>query len=178
MIQVRDDQVGELGVLFERYHQRLFQFCLRMTGSPQVSEDLVQEVFMRMLKYRHTFHDNSHFLPWMYRMAHNACADHFRKHRRTDPLDESHEAAATTAHDIGIQVELEQAESITLLRRALLKLPVEKREVLILSRFESRKYDEIAELLDCSIGAVKVRVHRAIGELRRSYFELLEEVSQ
>ena len=56
-----------------------------------------------------------------------------------------------------------------LLRQALLRLPVERREVLILSRFEFRHYDEIAELLGCSVGAVKVRVHRAMNQLRDTY---------
>lgn len=171
MTMVKDGEVGELGPLFERHHSRLYQFCLRMTGTPALAEDLVQEVFHRMLRYRHTFRGDSLFLPWMYRMARNACADHFRKTGADQPLGEREENRADERTDA--LARLEETEAISLLRQALLELPFDKREVLVLSRFEARRYKEIAELLDCSVGAVKVRVHRAIGELRSTYLRLL-----
>jgi RNA polymerase sigma-70 factor (ECF subfamily) len=62
-------------------------------------------------------------------------------------------------------------------RQALLKLPTERREVLVLSRFEYKSYDEIAQVLDCSVGAVKVRVHRAMKQLRDIYLDMAGEVS-
>ncbi len=175
MIAVREGEVHVLGELFERHHTRLYQFCLRMTGRPALAEDLVQEVFMRMLKYRHTFRDESTFLPWMYRLARNACADHFRKHHPSDELDERHEGLPATTAEATAERDVETAESVSLLRRALLELPFDKREILILARFEARAYNEIAELLDCSVGAVKVRVHRAVKELRQRYLGLLQE---
>jgi RNA polymerase sigma factor (sigma-70 family) len=171
MMRVREGEIGELGQLFERHHARLYAFCLRMTGSPSLAEDLVQEVFHRMLRYRHTFRGHSTFLPWMYRMARNACADHFRKVGADQPLGEHEENRA--AEQAGALERLEETEAISLLHQALLALPLDKREVLVLARFEARRYQEIAELLDCSVGAVKVRVHRAIGELRATYLRLL-----
>ena len=74
-----------LAALFERHHKRIYHYCQRMTGNQTTSQDLVQDVFMRILKYRKTFRGDSRFLPWLYRMAHNACIDHFRKSSR-DPL--------------------------------------------------------------------------------------------
>ena len=68
-----------LGELFERYHVPLYRFCLRMTGNTAVSEDLVQDIFMRMLKHRMSFKPNTTFTPWMYRIARNACIDHIRR---------------------------------------------------------------------------------------------------
>ena len=171
MMKVRDGEVGELGPLFERHHSRLYQFCLRMTGAPALAEDLVQEVFHRMLRYRHTFRGDSSFLPWMYRMARNACADHYRRTGGDEPLGEREENRAHQEADA--LARLEETEAVSLLRQALLELPFDKREVLVLSRFEARRYQEIAALLDCSVGAVKVRVHRAIGELRATYLRLL-----
>jgi RNA polymerase sigma-70 factor (ECF subfamily) len=67
---------------------------------------------------------------------------------------------------------VEQLQDIVLLRQALAKLPLKKREVLILSRFQNLKYKEIAELFDCHIGTVKAHVHRATKELGKIYFEL------
>jgi RNA polymerase sigma-70 factor (ECF subfamily) len=61
------------------------------------------------------------------------------------------------------------------LRRALAQLPVEKRELLVLSRFQNLKYSEIAQILDCEIGAVKVRIYRAVRELGQIFNQLSGE---
>ena len=175
MLQVKSGDVGQLATLFECYHTKIYHFCYRMTGNAATSQDLVQEVFMRVLKYRETFREDSLFKPWLYRMARNACIDHFRKSGR-DPLlpDELPEVASG---ERSAAERLEIDEDVGRLRSALLKLPVDKREVLILSRFEFRRHSEIAEQLDCTVGAVKVRVHRALKQLREIYFELSSEAT-
>jgi RNA polymerase sigma factor (sigma-70 family) len=171
MMLVKGGETQRLGLLFERHHARLYQFCLRMTGSTALAEDLVQDVFTRMLRYAHTFRADSQFLPWAYRLARNATNDHFRKHRHEPPMPE--ETIPQADDSPGAQERLVEAETSALLRRALLELPEDKREVLVLSRFHSLKYQEIAELLECSEGAVKVRVHRAVKQLRESYEALV-----
>jgi RNA polymerase sigma factor (sigma-70 family) len=169
MVAVRDGDLAQLGVLFERHHVGLFNFFLRLTGSRQLSEDLVQESFIRILKYRKTFRQPGEFRPWLYRLARNAAAAWFRKHRgdrRGQPAAEPEERAADSPLALA---EMERAESSRLLRAALLRLPYERREVLLLSRFGEMRYDQIAELLGCSTGAVKLRVHRAVKQLRDIY---------
>ena len=69
----------------------------------------------------------------------------------------------------------ERNEQLCLLRKALLRLPVERREALVLSRFEFRTYKEIAESMETTVGAVKVKVHRALKQLREIYGEMLRE---
>jgi len=170
MNQVKDGAVEQLGLLFERHHPRLFNFCLRLTGDRQASEDLVQEVFYRILKYRHTFRADSDFLVWTYQMTRNACADHFHKQARMATADD--EPAEPVGQDPLPLEELESAESLELLGKALRALPLDKREVLVLSRFRDLKYEQIAELLGCTVGAVKVRVHRALRQLRDVYLRL------
>lgn len=175
MSDVRDGDLEQLGVLFDRHHKRLFHFCLRMTGSRAVAEDLTQEVFTRMLKYRNSFRSDSRYLAWMYRIARNCCHDHLLG---AAPLEELERAGQVVDESVGdAQRRVEHDENLSLLRRAFLRLPLERREVLVLSRFEERRYAEIAEMLETTVGAVKVRVHRAIGELRRVYCELLEETA-
>lgn len=175
MLRVKAGDVRPLGELFERHHTKIYHFCHRMTGNDATSQDLVQEVFMRVLKYRATFREDSSFRPWLYRTARNACIDHFRRRKR-DPLptDDLPEPASDGP---SVAERLELGEDVGRLRRALLHLPLDKREVLIMSRFEFRKHSEIAELLDCSVGAVKVRVHRALKQLREIYFELSSEAA-
>ncbi|HEY8519344.1 MAG TPA: RNA polymerase sigma factor [Gammaproteobacteria bacterium] len=173
MREVRAGRTGALATLFERHHARLYRFCLRMTGNRQIAEDLVQDVFMRILKYRTSYKDEVEFAPWMFRIARNACADHLRRDAHEAPLSDErmdeHEANAAAGEPAGDG----RAE---LVRRALLALPADRREVLVLSRYEFKSYEEIARTLGCSVGAVKVRVHRAIKELRRIYLELAQEV--
>ncbi|HEY7673293.1 MAG TPA: RNA polymerase sigma factor [Gammaproteobacteria bacterium] len=170
MREVRGGRAGALAPLFERHHARLYRFCLRMTGNRPASEDLVQDVFMRMLKYSRTFKDEMSFLPWMFRIARNACVDHLRRaaaDRMPAHAPDEIESEEPTPDESGAPDD--RAE---LIRKALLALPAERREVLLLSRYEFKSYEEIARTLGCSVGAVKVRAHRAIKQLREVYLEL------
>jgi len=103
-------------------------------------------------------------------MTRNACADHFHKQARMATADD--EPAEPVGQDPLPLEELESAESLELLGKALRALPLDKREVLVLSRFRDLKYEQIAELLGCTVGAVKVRVHRALRQLRDVYLRL------
>ena len=167
MAGVRDGNVRLLGALFERHQTPLFRFFLRQGAGPQSSEDLVQEVFFRILRYRQTYREGSSFAAWMYRIARNARVDALRKQKPEQELEEDAAAPADPRRTPDEAVEREQQER--LLRRALNALPEDRREVLILSRYQNLKYGQIADLLECDEGAVKVRVHRAIRELRLIY---------
>ena len=170
MEEVRDGRVEKLAILFERHHVMLYNFFLRLTGNRNLSEDLVQDVFFRILKYRKTYLGQSKFSVWMYQIARNAHVDHLRKLKAETPLDEQYEEVA--APDAGPGARLEAEIDIELLKKALDRLPLKKREILLLSRFQEMKYREIAELLGCSIGAIKTSVHRAVKDLGRIYCEL------
>lgn len=123
---------------------------------------------MRILKYRHTFHAGSDFAPWMYQTARNASADHFeRTAREPIALGLDGDLPERPAAGRSVSEDMVRAETAERVRAALLRLPPEKREVLVLSRYELLRYDEIAGLLGCSVGAVKLRVHRALKDLRR-----------
>src|SRR3954463_11833233 len=91
MIAVRAGEIRKLGDLFERYNRPLYGFFVRLTNQPSVGEDLVQIVFYRILKYRHTYRDEGKFSAWIYHLARKVAADHFRKHASTpmpaDPAD-------------------------------------------------------------------------------------------
>jgi RNA polymerase sigma-70 factor (ECF subfamily) len=173
MLHVRNGDVGKLATLFERHHRALYNFFWHSTGNREISEDLVQEVFLRILKYRHTYRGESQFTVWMYRIARNASADYFRKSKREVPLHDLAENELMS-HDPIASDKLEQRQEIILLRTALAKLPLEKREVLVLSRFQNLKYEEIAELLGCTVGTVKARIHRAIKDLRKFFLSFRE----
>jgi RNA polymerase sigma-70 factor (ECF subfamily) len=170
MAQVQEGRVEMLAVLFERHHVRLYNFFLRLSGDRSLSEDLVQEVFLRILKYRRSFRGDSKFTTWMYQIGRNAHIDHLRSRRPEVSLDSAWEQEASPQPLPAQKAESEQQAD--LLARALEQLPLRKREVLLLSRFQGLKYDEIAGLLACSVQSVKVQVHRALKDLRRHYLGL------
>jgi RNA polymerase sigma factor (sigma-70 family) len=173
MVGVQQGRVSLLGVLFERHQRALFNFFLRLTGNRETSDDLVQEVFLRMLRYRGSYRPHSQFRTWMYHLARNVHIDRFRASRGEVGLVEIPEPADPAE---GVTDLMQRTSEATLLRRALLKLPVDKREVLVLSRFHGLSYAEVGEALGCEVGAVKVRVFRAMQQLRRIVGELETEV--
>jgi RNA polymerase sigma-70 factor (ECF subfamily) len=159
MQAVREGDLAKLGPLFERYHMPLFDFLTRMTGDRTAAEDLVQDIFMRILKYRSTFRDTGSFETWLFSIARNARADYFRKRPPNEPLaDEALERPETGP---GPAKQLEADRERSRLHRALM-----------LVRYQDMKYEQIAEVLGIEVGAVKVRVHRAMRELRDIFFQL------
>jgi len=174
MLAVGRGEVSKLGVLFNRHHRALFDFFARLTGSRSIAEDLVQDVFFRMLKYRQTFRGDSRFKAWMFHIARNARFDYYKKHQAESPLAE--DTANTLSNSSSFPSHrLEQEQQTILLERAMFQLPPEKREVLILSRYQEMKYEEIAAIMGCEVGTVKVRVHRAMKELREIFLKLSSE---
>ena len=173
MLEVKQGKVEKLAILFEKHHLRLYNFFLRLTGNRGTSEDLVQDVFYRILKYRTTYHGQSTFTVWMYQIARNAHIDHLRKQKKDVPLEDQWEEAVSP--EPSPSDEAERGAEIALVRQALSKLPLKKREILVLSRYQDMKYREIAELLGCHIGTVKTYVHRAVKDLGKIYLELSRE---
>jgi RNA polymerase sigma-70 factor (ECF subfamily) len=172
MLAVRGGDLSRLEALFERYHRPLFDYLTRMIGNRTAAEDLVQDVFVRILKYRHTFRQDSRFETWAFRIARNARADFFQARRiRETPLDE---AAEQPDGATGTAEQFEQDRQAARVRRALLLMREDQRELIVLARYRGMKYEAIAELLDVEVGTVKVRMHRAVNELRDIFNGLSE----
>ena len=163
MSRVRDGEVQALASLFDRHSAALLNFYLRTIGNRASSEDLVQDVFVRILKYRRTYRPGSRFLSWMYNIARHARADFLRKRRGEIEWDDAYAAPVLPGDSVDSNQRLRH------LTLALRKLPDHKREILVLSRFQGLRYEAIAQLLGCEVGAVKVRVHRAMRELREHF---------
>lgn len=173
MRAVREGDLAKLGCLFDRHHRALFDFLTRMTGNRHTAEDLVQEVFLRVLKYRSTYRDDARFDLWMLRIARNARADYLAKQARLIPLPG--DAVETPGSEPGLEDHLEQEGEAIRLRAALLKLRADRRELLILARYQEMKHEDIAALLGIHTSAVKVRIHRALKELREIFLRMSEK---
>jgi RNA polymerase sigma factor (sigma-70 family) len=170
MQAVRDGDLARLGTLFERHHLAVFDFLARMTGDRAAAEDLTQDVFVRILKYRATFRNEGSFQTWLFRIARNARADYFKRRGGVEHIsDEGIDPPADTPGPARL---LEQGQDAARLRQALLRLREDRRELIVLARYRGMTHEEIAELLGVDPGAVKVRFHRAIKELREIYLSL------
>ena len=173
MKQVQAGDTAQLAVLFERYHVPLFQYLYQLSRNRALSEDIVQEAFFRALKYAASYDPTFAFNVWLYRTARNAFFDSVQKRK--------HETAAgdrldnLPGEDALPEEIVSRRQDTDILRAALTSLPGDKREVLILSRFHNLRYEEIAQILKCEVGTVKVRVYRALKELREKFCELRGE---
>jgi RNA polymerase sigma factor (sigma-70 family) len=177
MAQVGAGELAKLAVLFERHHRGLFRYFVSLNRDRELSEDLVQDVFFRILRYRASYDPSRAFTAWMYQIARRANLDRGRERRgEVVGIEEFVERQGELASaGPGPEECAATTQNLGLLRRALDLLPPDKREILILSRFQELKYEDIAAVLDCEVGAVKVRVYRAMRALEQIYFALERE---
>lgn len=173
MLKVKEGNIETLGLLYERYKKRLFGYFYKLNNDAQLSEDLVQNVFVRILKYRKKFIDKGTFSSWIFRIARNVYYDHYRKNKNLNNKTTSFEHDSSkdlVFYEFDIDIDLNDEKE--LLQDALKQLSVDQREVLILSKYQELPYKEIAVVLGCNEGAVKIKVFRALKELRIIFFKL------
>lgn len=170
MDAVKNGNLQQATLLFERYNRRIYNFLARMTMDRTLAEDLTQNVFLRIIKYRASYRDGARFQSWIYQVARNVFSDHYQAHKNkfSDFIDVdkiSDHMADKSENEL-------QDEKELLLHRSMAKLSEEQRELLVLTRFQQMKYEEVATIMDTTVANIKVKVHRAIIRLREHYFEL------
>lgn len=163
MREVAGGNLDVLRILFERHHKHIFNFLYKMCGDRMLSEDLTQEVFYKVIKYRKSF-DNGKFISWIFTIARNSLSTHYSKnkenHRSLEKVDFKY-----------LQAEEEENEDYSRLQKALNKLETTDKELLVLHRFQQIKYRELAEITGSTPGAIKTKVSRALKKLKKIYFE-------
>lgn len=170
MEAVKSGNLQQASLLFERYNGRIFNFLARMTNDRALAEDLTQNVFLRIIKYRSSYREGARFQSWIYQIARNVFSDHYQsvKNKYSDFVDvEKIRDRMAENEESKVQEEKE-----ILLQRSMERLTEEQRELLILTRFQQMKYEEVAVLMDTTVANIKVKVHRALIRLREHYFEL------
>lgn len=175
MQKVKEGETGMMGLLFERHHRQLFRFMFNMTRQKELSEDMVQNVFLRLLRYPDGFRGFGEFRTWMYHVARNVLYDHFRKEKRSPVQNDLTDHEDKIAGESEPASALEKKEELRNLKAAIQMLSVESRELIVMCRFQELKYTEIAAILNITEGAVKVRVHRALGQLRTNFLSIAKE---
>lgn len=152
--------------LIRRYTDPLYRHALGMTGSPDVAEDILQSSFIKA--YQHLSEVRGRFDAWLFRIVANGCKDWLKNIRRTHlSYDEDDQPSSYATPE----EELDRTELRSDLDRALAHLAPSLREAFIMKHVEGRSYEEMADLLGTTVGALKMRVHRA----REALQGLLEE---
>lgn len=160
MSKVRDGNLDVLQILFERHHKHVFNFVYKMCGDRMHSEDIVQEVFYNVMNYRASY-KNGKFVSWLFTIARNSLKKHYRK-----SVDHSEDLNVVSA----FSSEEESTTDYSKLHLAINQLERSDKELLVLNRFQEIRYDELAEIVGSTPGAVKAKVNRALKKLRVIYF--------
>ena len=171
MTAVRDGDVRQLGEIFDRHKRLFYGFFVRLTSDSDLSHDLLQDMFLRILKYRHSYRAESAFRTWAFRIARNLVSDHYGRARREVGLEAAGDRPSAIVTPL---VQAEGEQEVRLLHEAFAMLPIDKRELLTLSHFERVPYAEIASMFSCPVNTIKVRVHRAVKDLRAIYLKRTE----
>jgi RNA polymerase sigma-70 factor (ECF subfamily) len=180
MLQVRDDNAGAFEELVRRYQNRLVSLLTHLVGSRDLAEDLAQDVFLRVYRARGRYVPGSKFSTWLYTIAHNVASNALRGLSRRkevhlvgadssangNPLD----AAALAASGLMPTRQLDKAELREVVKLAVSALNERQRMAVLLNKFEHLSYDEIAEIMQLNLPAVKSLLSRARSTLR----EILE----
>ena len=148
--------------LVQRYQHTLFSFLYRLTLNTADTEDLFQETWLRLLRYRNTFRIGSKFSTWLFQIAVNCTRDLLSHKMPAVPVKDD---MAVSAADITDQP-LENRDNVAAIVE---HLPLPQREVLVLKYFHDMKETEIAALLEIPLGTVKSRLHNAMACVRRFY---------
>jgi RNA polymerase sigma factor (sigma-70 family) len=168
MQNVKEGNLSEMSVLFERYHLRIYNFFFRLTYDMDVSQDLTQNLFYRMIKYKNSYKSDYSVKSWIFQIARNLHADYCKEEKRsaevfmkTDnyPLEPSDDSEGYHEDDF------------ERLEKAISDLSEEQKEIIVLSRYQGMKYEEISAITNQSVAAIKVAMYRAIRQLRGIYFK-------
>jgi RNA polymerase sigma factor (sigma-70 family) len=168
MLNVKNGNLSGMAVLFERYHLRLFNFFLKMGLKREASQDLTQNLFYRMIKYRHSYRTGSSVKSWIYQIARNLHADYCNQQKKDYDLFMQTETYPDVTADL---TEVFPEEDFERLEKAFSKLNNAQKEIIVLSRYQGLKYEEISSLINQSVPAIKVAMHRAMKQLKTIFMK-------
>jgi RNA polymerase sigma-70 factor (ECF subfamily) len=162
--------------LFDRHNQRLYLYCLKILADEQQAEDLLQELWERVIRLRVKPPEQTILTPGAFfvTMARNLCFNLLKQQKRRGVLNEEIRLDLTETTGRGARPEVERRELSELMDRALAELSMESREVLVLQCYSGFAYEEIAEMLSMTVTAVRMRASRARTQLRTAIEKIID----
>jgi RNA polymerase sigma-70 factor (ECF subfamily) len=168
--QILSGQTEAYGELIRQYNKKVVGYCLSMLSNQTEAQEAAQDIFVKAYHSLRKFKGNSSFSTWLYRITTNHCLDILRKRtrRKTVSLDALVEAEGDHIERL-FAVESTAAsplENRDLIQKILATLPEDYRTILTLREADGLEYQEIADVMDCSLDAVKGRLSRARKQLQ------------
>jgi RNA polymerase sigma-70 factor, ECF subfamily len=165
------EQIAFVERAMEQYGRQTYNYAYRLTGNEPDARDLTQEAFIRVFRAWQSFREGTSFLSWIYRIVTNLHRDELRRRKgvftqplpednrpQDRPLDEESNDPIAAIHERQLSASME---------RALSTLTSDQRAVVVLADVEEYSYQDIADMIGCSIGTVRSRLHRARAQLRK-----------
>ena len=167
VLAVRNGDREAFGGLVDRHKDRVYAVLRNLLADPALAEELAHEAFVRAYRSLHTFRGEARFGTWLVQIAINLARDHVRTKQRAKvvpiqglkPEDEGFLVERRVSYDPLLR--LQQNELAEMIQGAIEELPEDYREVFVLKHLEELPYEQIAQLTGDSVGALKVRAHRA-----------------
>lgn len=160
LARVAAGEAEAFAALFRRRQAGVYRFALHMTGLPAVAEDVTQEVFLAVIRDAGRYERGRSVAAWLCGIARNHALRRLQKDRTVVPLDDDADELGPPAPDTDPLADLTRAEGIDALRRAVLGLPVQYREAVVLCDLQEMSYADAAAALGCAVGTVRSRLHR------------------
>ena len=155
--QAKAGDKNALNKLLTQNYNILKGYVIKMTGDPNLAQDVVQDTMLKAVINIKKFIPNAKFSTWLITIATNVYRDFLRKHKETDLIDEN-----IISKEPGPEISCIEKIEYEVIKQILLKLPYEKRAVFILKHYYGYKYEDIAGILGCPVGTVRSRLNHCI----------------
>lgn len=172
--RAQDGDIAAFDYLVRKYRERLFSIVYNMTSNREDAADLTQEAFIKAFSSIKRFRGKSSFFTWLYRIAVNTALSHLKRNRfrRFFSLENINDEASSTeiVEALSVKTKTEKGAMISELQErlneALQKLSPKHRTVVVLFEIEGLSHQEISEVMNCSVGTVRSRLHYAKQQLQ------------
>jgi RNA polymerase sigma-70 factor (ECF subfamily) len=181
--EVRAGNVAAFDQLVRKYRERIFGVIYNMTSNREDAADLAQDTFIKAFQAIHRFEGQSSFFTWLYRIAVNTAQTHLRKNRlrtffsleKAAEEEKTPEWMEALAVESGAEKEAFARDLQQRLNEAFQKLSIKHRTVVTLFEIDGLSHTEIAEVMGCSVGTVRSRLHYAKQQLQADLQDLLKK---
>ncbi len=179
MLKYKQGETEAMDELLKRYKNPIYHFALRLTSDAAESQDIAQEVFLRLHQHRDSYEVLGKFSTWIFSIAHNLCISRLRRKKwqcfwpRRDDEDEG--LVDFASPELSPEETASDNEMSLLLKKNIQGLPFLQKEALVLREYHSLDYQEISLILKKSLGTVKTLIHRARLSLKKKLLPYLNE---
>ncbi|QGU00235.1 hypothetical protein SYNTR_1641 [Candidatus Syntrophocurvum alkaliphilum] len=158
-------KAGSLEDVYRHHMNEIYRYLLQLSSHPQIAEDLVQDTFIKAYEFLESYQGEK-VRPWLFRVAHNAYIDWYRKEKRQVQTDPQVLAKLNKDFDLGPEEHYLKQEQINKWFEVINSLPEKSRQVILLRDYYDFTYEDISKILNINISNVKTTLFRARQKVR------------